>query len=375
MTWSWQQAQWPNFTYDIKALESFEGKFLTQSGMCFGAYTHISQEEKALLKVELLSEEALKTSKIEGEILDRDSIQLSICRQFGLEADNRRIPPPEQGIAAMMTNLYNEYHKPMTHESLFHWHKLLMNGRQDLNRLGHYRASSEPTQVVSGPMHNPKIHFEAPPSKQVQSEMVDFIQWFNTTAPNIKNTQNLAALTRAGIAHLYFVLIHPFEDGNGRIARAIAEKSLAQSLAHPTLIALAYTIERNRKDYYFSLEQNNKTCDITEWLIYFSKTILAAQNNTLKRIAFIIEKQKLFNNLAGQLNSRQEKVLTRMFAEGVDGFVGGLSAQNYISITKTTKATATRDLQDLVLKKALVKQGKLRYTRYYLNTPIVTSNL
>lgn len=375
MSWSWEQPQWPNFTYDIKVLEIFETQFLMQSGMCFGAYTHISPQEKALLKVELLSEEALKTSKIEGEILDRDSIQLSICRQFGLEADNRRIPPSEQGIAAMMANLYNDYHEPMTHESLYHWHKLLMNGRQDLNQVGQYRIAPEPTQVVSGPMHNPKIHFEAPPSKQIQTEMATFIDWFNITAPNINKTQNLPALIRAGIAHLYFVLIHPFEDGNGRIARAIAEKALAQNLAHPTLIALAYTIERNRKEYYFNLEQNNKTCDITEWLKYFAQTILRAQQNTLKRIEFIIEKKKLFDTLPGQLNNRQEKVLIRMFAEGVDGFQGGLSAQNYISITKTTKPTATRDLQDLVLKKALVKQGKLRYTRYYLNISTITSNL
>tara|TARA_R110002110_G_scaffold415797_1_gene656189 strand:+ start:8248 stop:9348 length:1101 start_codon:yes stop_codon:yes gene_type:complete len=365
----WQSPDWPNFTYNIKELEEYEAEFLKQSGMCFGAYTHISEEEKSQLKVELLSEEALKTSKIEGELLNRDSIQLSICRQFGLECDNRSIPPSEQGISAMMADLFNHYDNTLSNDSLYHWHKLLMNGRQDLQQLGQYRAQPGPTQVVSGPMHNPKIHFEAPPSQQVPLEMNRFINWFNATAPKEKNA--LPSLTRAGIAHLYFVLIHPFEDGNGRIARALAEKSLAQNLAHPTLIALAYTIERNRKEYYFRLEKNNKICDISDWLKYFSQTILNAQQNTLKRIEFIIAKKQLFDKLMGALNPRQEKALLRMFAEGIDGFKGGLSAENYISITQTTKATATRDLQDLVQKGALTKQGKLRYTRYYLNHLLV----
>ena len=161
--------------------------------------------------------------------------------------------------------------------------------------------------------------------------------------------------------------IHPFEDGNGRIARALAEKSLAQNLGHPSLIALSYTIERARKAYYSALERNNKDIEITDWLVYFADTINQAQGNTIKRVDFYIAKAKLYEQLRGKLNERQEKVIARMFREGIDGFKGGLSAENYIGITKTSRATATRDLQDLLTVGALTKTGELRHRRYHLN--------
>ena len=167
--------------------------------------------------------------------------------------------------------------------------------------------------------------------------------------------------------HLYFVCVHPFEDGNGRIGRALAEKSLAQNLGHPSLIALAYTIERKRKDYYAALELNNKDLEVTEWLTYFAEAIVEAQSTTIKRVDFYIAKAKYYERLRGQFGERQAKVITRMFKEGLDGFKGGLSAENYISITGTSRATATRDLQDLLEKRALTKKGELRHTRYFLN--------
>jgi Fic family protein len=201
----------------------------------------------------------------------------------------------------------------------------------------------------------------------MKDEMDAFVPWFNETAPSGKRP--LPALTRAGIAHLYFVSIHPFEDGNGRIGRALAEKSLAQNLGQPSLIALAYTIERSHKAYYAALERNNKDIEITDWLTYFAETILAAQRNTIKRLDFYVAKAKLHEKLRGHLNERQEKAIARMFREGIDGFKGGLSAENYISITKSSRATATRDLQDLVAKGALTRTGELRHTRYQLNIP------
>jgi Fic family protein len=242
---------------------------------------------------------------------------------------------------------------------------MLIGGERRINIVGGYRTHSDPMQVVSGGIHNPKVIFEAPPSSKMKEEMDAFVLWFNETAPSGKRP--LPALTRAGIAHLYFVSIHPFEDGNGRIGRALAEKSLAQYLGHPTLIALAYTIERSRKAYYAALERNNKDIGITDWLTYFAETIIAAQSNTIKRLDFYVAKAKLYEKLRGQLNERQEKAITRMFREGIDGFKGGLSAENYINITRTSRATATRDLQDLVEKGAVTKTGELRHTRYYLN--------
>src|SRR5262249_50875000 len=149
-------------------------------------------------------------------------------------------------------------------------------------------------------IHKRRVHFEVPPSKAVPEEMKRFIAWFNNSAPN--GSKPLSPLTRAGLAHLYFVCIHPFEDGNGRIGRALAEKSLAQSLNHPSLIALAYTIERRRKDYYAALERNNKDMEVTDWLKYFAGTVLEAQSNTIKRVEFYLAKTEFYERLRGQLN-------------------------------------------------------------------------
>jgi Fic family protein len=365
MAWNWEQPDWPEFTYDAGELDPFERRFLLHSGEFLGAFRHIGHDDRDMLKVELISDEALKTSEIEGEILNRASVQSSLCRQFGIGADDQRVPPAERGIAEMMADLYLGFAKPLTHDTMFAWHKMLMSGRHDIEVMGGYRTKPEPMQIVSPRIDNPAVHFEAPPSARMKDEMDTFVAWFNDTAPNGKSP--LPALTRAGIAHLYFVSIHPFEDGNGRIARALAEKSLAQNLGQPTLIALAYTIERARKAYYTALEQNNKEIEITDWLAYFAETILAAQANTIKRVDFYVAKAKLYEKLRGQFNERQEKAIARMFREGIDGFKGGLSAENYIAIAKTSRATATRDLQDLVEKGALTKTGELRHTRYHLN--------
>jgi Fic family protein len=364
-TWNWQQEDWPEFRYNASKLEAFEAEFLLQSGMFAGAVRHVGNEDKQQLIVELISDEALKTSEIEGEILNRDSLQSSIRRNFGLTTDNRKIPPAEQGIAQMMVDLYRHFDASLADELLFRWHEMLMNGRRDMKDIGRYRRDESPMQVVSGPLHAPKVHFEAPPSQSLPKEMKQFIRWFNHTAP--KGKAPLQLLIRAGIAHLYFVSIHPFEDGNGRIGRAIAEKALSQGLGQPTLIALSHTINSKRTAYYDILERSNKRNEITDWLVYFAKTVLEAQQYAQRMLDFLIGKTKFFDQFRGQLNERQEKVVTRMFREGPNGFKGGLSAENYIRITGTSRATATRDLQDLVEKQALTSTGLLKSTRYYLN--------
>jgi Fic family protein len=360
MTWNWQQKSWPDFSFREDDLSELEAQFLRQTGIMIGALKHFSDDDKNALTIEIITDEAVKTSAIEGEILDRDSVQSSIARNFGLSTLKRNIPPEEKGIAEMMVDLYKTYDAPLSQKMLFSWHHMLMAGRTDLKDIGRYRTHEDPMRVISGQYHEPKIHFEAPPSARMKAEMDQFIKWFNQKLTT-------GALTHAGIAHLYFVSIHPFEDGNGRIGRAIAEKSLSISLGHPTLISLSFMIERHRKDYYRALELNNKDLEITDWLIYFAKTILDAQRYTQSLINFLIEKTKFYDRLRGKLNERQEKVIARMFREGVDGFKGGLSAENYISIADTSRATATRDLTDLVEKQALKKTGQLRHTRYFLN--------
>jgi Fic family protein len=364
MNWNWQKPDWPNFTHDSMALEPLEKRFLRQSGEFIGAFRHIGADDQDTLKIELIGDEAVKTSEIEGEILNRDSVQSSLRHQLGLGTERPGITPAERGIANMMVDLYRSFAGALTHKTMFDWHRMLLGGDRSIQVIGGYRRRADAMQVVSGPVHKPMVHFEAPPSSRVAGEMKQFVTWFNDTAPGGKTP--LSPLTRAGIAHLYFVCVHPFEDGNGRIGRALAEKSLAQNLGQPSLIALAYTIERKRRDYYASLERNNKATEITSWLEYFANTVLEAQNNTIKRVDFYVAKAKFYEKHRGSLNARQEKVIARMFREGIDGFKGGLSAENYISITGTSRATATRDLQDLIEKGAFTRTGELRHTRYHL---------
>lgn len=363
--WNWQQDDWPNFRFDPSALAQSEATFLLGAGQLQGALLHLPDSEKSQLTVELISDEALKTSEIEGEYLNRDSVQSSIRRNFGLATDARKIPPAEQAIADMTMDLYRSFAEPLSDEALFRWHGLLTAGRRDLKIIGGYRTDAEPMQVISGPIGNPKVHFEAPPADAVEGEMARFVTWFNDTAPGAKLT--LPALTRAAIAHLYFVTIHPFEDGNGRIARGIAEKALAQALGQPTLIGLSQTIASDKKSYYEALHRGSHDNEITAWLVYIADTILRAQEMTQRMIDFLIHKTRLYDRVKGQLNPRQEKALARIFREGVAGFKGGFSAENYISITGAARATATRDLQDLVDKGVFSRTGALKSTRYHLN--------
>jgi Fic family protein len=364
MAWNWQHDDWPRFAYDHAVLEPLERTFLKQAGMLLGAYLHVSQADQDQLRIELMSNEALKTSEIEGEFLDRDSVQLSIRRDLGLPTLPFKAPPAEQGIAAMMVELHRGFAAPLSHLVLYEWHRMLMNGRIDMHDVGRYRADPEPMQVVSGRLDRPEVHFEAPPAPMLRREMDRFIRWFNATAPEEKAA--LPALARAGLAHLHFVCIHPFEDGNGRLARALAEKALAQNLAQPTLSSLSQIIQSQRKAYYDALARNNRRLEVTGWLLWFGGTVLEAQLQTQRLIGFLIGKTRLYGRVRGQLNARQDKALGQMFREGPEGFQGGLSVANYIAITGAPRATATRDLQQLVAMGVLRRTGALKSTRYHL---------
>jgi len=364
MAWNWQISGWPDFRYDAAVLAPFEQRFLLSSGEILGAVHHVSPSERDQLRIDLLSEEAMKTSAIEGEMLDRQSVQSSLRRQLGLSPDSYPTKPREQGVAEMMVDVYSTYAEPLTHETLFRWHSMLLSHDRRLGTIGAYRQHEDAMQIVSGRLDRPVVHFEAPPSAQVPGEMDRYMEWFNTTAPGAETP--LPPLTRAGLSHLYFESIHPFEDGNGRLGRALAEKSLAQNTGQPSLIALAYSIERERKAYYDQLERHQKTLDVTPWLEWFAKSVLTAQQVTLDRVGFFIAKARFYDRHRTQLNARQAKAIERMFREGPDGFKGGLSAENYLSITGTSRATATRDLQNLVEMGAVTRTGERRYTRYWL---------
>ena len=364
MRWSWQHDEWPSFRWNPASLTTLEDLFLVRSGIAQGSFMHLTDSDRDSFRVELISTEALKTSEIEGEILNRDSVQSSIRRQFGLQTDGRNIPPAARGIAELMVDVYRNYGSDLTDKTLFDWHRRVMTGRTDIEVVGSYRTGDDPMQVVSGAIYNPNIHFEAPPAPAMPLEMQQFITWFNDTRPT--GSSPLPPLTRAGLTHLYFVLVHPFEDGNGRIARALSEMVLAQALGQPSLISLSHTIQDQRKSYYTYLERNNKGLEITEWLVFFAEIVLKAQEHSLSLLNFVIRKTKLYDHLQGRLNSRQEKVLERLFREGLSGFKGGLSARNYTTITQASTATATRDLSELVSLGALRREGEFRGTRYFL---------
>jgi Fic family protein len=365
MKWNWQKANWPHFAWDPSRLARAEDRFLMSAGVLIGTAKHLGDESRNQLIVDAMSREAITTSAIEGEILNRDSVQSSIQRQLGLFSDKRRATPAEAGISELMVDLYRSVPKPLSQKMLFGWHRMVMAGRKDLRYTGRYRTSTEPMQVVSGPVSATKVHFEAPPSVQVPAEMTGYLTWFNRTAPN--GAEPLPALTRAGIAHLYFESIHPFEDGNGRIGRAIAEKALVQGLRQTILVGLGTAILANHRGYYDALEAANKSNEITPWLTWFACIAIEAQSRTSAEVEFLLEKTRLLDRLRDTLNDRQRKVLLRMFAEGPSGFKGGLSAGNYSTISGASPATTTRDLADLTAQGALLRTGQLRHARYELN--------
>lgn len=367
MAWNWEQREWPHFKWNSSRFSRAEERFAHSNGVFLGSVRHLRAEALETLTVESMSEEAVTTSRIEGEILDRASVQSSIRRGLGLATDQRRAKPAEQGVADLMVKLLRDFATPLDEGTLFEWHRMVMRGRTDLADVGRYRTHRTPMRIVSGRLDAPRVHFEAPPSARVATEMTRFIAWFNRTAPTGK--EPLPALTRAGIAHLYFESIHPFEDGNGRLGRAISEMALSQALGRPTLTALAATILRRRRQYYEALEAANTRLEISDWLAWFAATCLEAQVSTIALVDHLIDRTRLMDAIRDRLNDRQQKVLLRMFREGAAGFEGGLTAGKYVSMTRASPATATRDLGELVELGALRRTGERRHARYHLPIP------
>lgn len=367
MTWNWQLPDWPNFKWNASELAQLEQQFLLASGELIGVLKHLQPLDRDELTIGSLSEEAIRTSEIEGEILDRASVQSSIKRQLGMAEDSRNVAPAERGIAEMMVEFHRTFGDPMTDSMLCALHRMLMQGRTGLNSIGSYRTHDEPMQIVSSGRVSelPNVHYEAPPSIRVAGEMDAFIAWFNGSGPGGLNP--LPSLTRAAIAHLHFESIHPFEDGNGRIGRGISEKVIAQNLGYATSTALASVILGRRKAYYDALERASRTLEITEWILWFADATMEGQRRTAALVEFLLAKTRLLDNLRGKLNPRQEKALVRMFREGLPGFKGGLSAANYMRITDASTATTSRDLADLVELGALIRVGEKRHARYHLS--------
>ena len=365
MRYNWQQPDWPNFYYKIDEVEELLFEFAKRASRTSGLLEGLPQGNKSDAIIDMMISEAIKTSEIEGEYLSRQDVMSSIRRNLELQDGAQVSDLRAEGAADLMANVRDTYADPLTEDLLFSWHKMIMLGTKDINT-GQWRAHSEPMQIISGSIGKEKVHFEAPPSERVSNEMKNFITWFNNTNPKTAADKNKAPI-RSAVAHLYFESIHPFEDGNGRIGRAISEKAPAQGLGYPVLLSLSKSIEANKTAYYNGLMATQGSNEITNWVSYFSNTVLTAQIEAEIQIEFSLQKTKFFDNYKDQLNERQEKVIRRMLEEGNDGFKGGMSAKKYMSITKASKATATRDLQELVKIKALLPSGSGRSTGYQVN--------
>lgn len=362
--YNWQQKDWPKFSYDITKLEELLYAFAEKSGRISGVLKVLSKEDHLQSTIDILVIEALKTSEIEGEYLSREDVMSSIKNNLGFKVDKKINDENAKSMANLIIDVQNSYDKKLTREKLFDWHKMVFPTATAIN-VGKWRTHKEPMQVVSGRIDKPTVHFEAPPSKQVPLEMVNFITWFNTTAPNASKPIIYAPI-RSAISHLYFETIHPFEDGNSRIGRAIAEKALSQSVGYPVLLSLSAAIEAKKKEYYNALKEAQQSNAITPWLEYFINTILNAQDASEALIDFTLKKTKLFDRYQNQLNVRQLKVLKRMLQEGSKGFKGGMTAKKYMRITQTSKPTATRDLQKLLNIGLFKVEGDGRSTSYQI---------
>jgi Fic family protein len=366
MTYNWQQEDWPDFRFDLSKVEDALMTFAEKTGRASGLLRGLTEETQTEAMIDMMVAEAVKTSEIEGEYLSRKDVMSSIHKNLGLGPPDEQVRDKRaEGAAALMLDVRNSYAEPLTKEKLFAWHRMIMAGSRG-GKVGQWRRHVEPMQVVSGAVGKPTVHFEAPPSSRVPKEMTRFISWFNETAAG--GTQEIKRpLVRAAVAHLYFESIHPFEDGNGRIGRALSEKALAQGIGRPALLSLSRAIEAQRKKYYEALQTGQQSNEIIPWVTWFVNMAVEAQKHAEEQIEFTLKKTKFFDRFKDELNERQVKVMRRMLEEGPKGFQGGMNAKKYMGITDTSKATATRDLQDLVEKGVLVPSGGGRSTRYEIN--------
>jgi len=331
-------------------------------GIIQGLPNHLKQETL----LQLMMSEALKTSEIEGEYISREDVLSSLRNNLGL--NDMPIPVKDRratGIAQLMTEVRKSFREPLTLNTLKTWHGLLMAGTRNINP-GDWRKGNAPIQVISGAVGREVVHYEAPPSEKVPAEMKAFIEWYNSAVFSLKG-EIAEGVLKSAIAHLYFESIHPFEDGNGRIGRAVAEKALSQSLNHPVMLSLSKAIEKNKKDYYNALKEAQLSLNINSWITYFTQVILDAQKDARSMVQFTLKKAQFFDRYRDELNERQSKTVLRIMEQGADGFEGGMTARKYMSITRASKATATRDLQQLYDLGVFTREGGGRSVRYQLN--------
>ncbi|KAF6666551.1 Fic family protein [Pantoea vagans] len=367
--WIWQQADWPHFHWQDAVLLPRLRHLQQQRGLLLGrASLHPDSESQTL---DTLLSNILSSSAIEEERVNVQSVRSSLARRLGVtEEQPWPVSDRSEGLAAMMLDAINNRSQPLTMERLYQWHHWLFPADEwTVQRLsvGMLRGS-EPMQVVSGRIDRPTIHFEAPPRDGLEPQLAQFIAWFNQSQQDVM----LDPLLRAAICHLWFVTLHPFDDGNGRITRALTDLALAQADSQSIrLYAMSPAILAHRADYYRILEQTQKgDTDITRWLVWFLDILDESLQQAMSVIDRTQIKARFWLRYQGTgLSQEQVKVLNRLLDGGEQGFEQGISASQYQKVAKVSKATATRHLADLVEKGCLYRlEGGGRSTRYQVNT-------
>lgn len=360
----WQAGHWPALRYDLSALAPALAEVSHAQGLLLGRLADVGTPLRDQASLATITEDVLETSAIEGELLNEQTVRSSVARRLGV--DIGALAPADRrvdGVVEMVLDAAQRCAAPLTAERLFGWHAALFpTGYGGLARIrvGAWRNDGNgPMQVVSGPVHRPRVHFEAPPAEHLRAECARFFGWANAATPE-------PALIKAGLAHLWFVTLHPFDDGNGRIARAIGDLFLARADGSPQrFYSLSAQIQRERKDYYDILERTQKgTLDVTEWLAWFLGTLQRAVGSAQHTLDAVLAKARFWRHWATTpLNSRQVLMLNRL----LDGFEGKLTSSKWAAIAKCSPDTALRDINDLVALGALRRStGGGRSTGYEL---------
>jgi len=373
MKYIWQSASWPKLKWDSNTLLSLLGHARLLQGNLLGRVKRLGFKLGEEAQADILTEEAIKTAAIEGERLNPQMVRSSVARHLGLrEAGLIPASRSVDGLVEVILDATQKYNSSLSATRLKGWHAALFPlGYSGLHkiRVGQWRGK-EPMQVVSGPMGKERIHFEAPPGETIEAEMKQFLHWWESSR---KDTDGIL---RAGLAHLYFVTIHPFEDGNGRIARALTDMALAQDeKLNVRYYSLSSQIMEERRGYYDILEKCTKSdsVDVTKWLVWFLECFERAIRRSDKIIGNVLAKAEFWQQHAQTgLNERQKKVLNRLLDAGPGGFEGDLTTRKYVSIAKVSRATAFREISDLLEKKILRQlSGKGRSVHYDLIWPQV----
>lgn len=365
-TYIYQQSDWPEFEWDDKSILLPLSNVRHLQGRLVGKMETLGFKLRNEAVLETLTTEVIKTSEIEGQILSLDQVRSSIARRLGLDVSG--LVPSDRdvdGVVEMMIDATQSYKEPLTADRLFGWHSALFpSGRSGMYKIivGRWRDDSTgPMQVVSGAMGKEKVHFEAPSAKEIKKEMISFISWFNK-----ESEQDL--IIKSAIAHLWFITIHPFEDGNGRIARALSEMLLTRSdETQQRFYSMSSQIRAERKDYYAILEKTQKgSLDITEWLVWYLKCLTDALNSSDIILSKVLYKHKFWIKFSSEtLNSRQILLINKL----LDNFTGQLTTSKWAKIAKCSQDTALRDIQDLLNKSILRKNPSGgRSTNYTLVT-------